>query len=853
MFAPTEFHEDPAGLPMAERLARAASRLDPASTDPSSHHAVAFELRPDQARVRADLARFLRALAASDGRSAPRGHFGRVVLPPRTGKTVVAADMIARSGLRTTFIVPTRTLVDQTAAELTARLPGLPVGTYFSDRKSLVAAGVNVTTYSILLRDHAAGAVPAPIAGAALVFADEAHRAMSASRMSLLRSAFAPRAVRVALTATPDYDDDRVLCRHFPRLIHEVTAEEAMALGLLAPARLWVAEVDAAGSTVTIAVGEYDDRVLGRVMSEAPFARAVEVYRYDGANRALPAMIACVSRQQAHDLRAYLSARPRHGAPPPALILGDTPAAERVAALADFEAGRIDTLIQVGVLIEGWNSPRCKLLIDLAPTLSRVRATQKYYRVMTRDGDHEARIVVLLPRDLPEPPVLPFELFGASTRYACGDLLGELVPNRVDPRPVITDGAPVEGVKLLERVVLTGRVVAPRLDRDRPDDVRAVLASCRAFDAGSPCGLGAFRRLGFEHPLFTGRGEFLLRWLRVAPTTAAFAAWLTWIYPDGGAARLLLDDEHTGEWPSCDADAQHLMHALTAEGAGRDEDFADGWRALAGADGVVDGQAFDPLERLVRREEAHEVARLVFSLKPSHLDRVVRLRGLWGERPQLVREIAEEDQLSRPRVGQIDAMALRRLRSRFARKAGVLRIFEPILLPPALQALATWHREHGAWARREYRRLCPHGWTTLLRPMPVRELLQRLSPFLVALRCSDGVFGDAIDERTWASHGVMWAEARWESGDVRVRCQRQGHAAMNHEGDEVEELALRVEVTGLPRDARLLLSGPIGEIDAFKVEGDDDGAIENRWRALEGLSPRPRKRRSRRLRSSQRW
>ena len=70
--------------------------------------------------------------------------------------------------------------------------------------------------------------------------------------MSLLRSAFAPRAVRIALTATPDYDDDRVLCRHFPRLIHEVTAEEAMALRLLAPARLWVAEVVAAGSTVTV-------------------------------------------------------------------------------------------------------------------------------------------------------------------------------------------------------------------------------------------------------------------------------------------------------------------------------------------------------------------------------------------------------------------------------------------------------------------------------------------------------------------------------------------------------------------------------------------------------------------------
>ena len=36
-----------------------------------------------------------------------------------------------------------------------------------------------------------------------------------------------------------------------------------------------------------------------------------------------------------------------------------------------------------------------------------MRATQKYFRVMTRHEQVEARIYVLLPRDLPGAPVLP--------------------------------------------------------------------------------------------------------------------------------------------------------------------------------------------------------------------------------------------------------------------------------------------------------------------------------------------------------------------------------------------------------------------------------------------------------------
>jgi len=299
------------------------------------------------------------------------------------------------------FIVPTRALVEQTVRELRTQLPGVSVGVLYADEKRLVDHGVNVTTYASLHLAVARQAVPDPIRRSALAFVDEAHHAMTPRRVEALDDALDPSAVRVALTATPDYDSDRRLCRFFPDLIHEVELAEALRLGLLAPVRVWVAEVDADGSRVRLMAGDYEREALGCLMASAPFFRAVELLRYRESHAPLPCLIACSSRQQAHDLWRYLQRHRPEDSPAPGLVLGETPGQRRKRLLADFERGRLDTLIQVGVLIEGWSSPRCKLLIDLAPSMSRVRATQKYFRVMTRHGDQEARICVVPGSQVP--------------------------------------------------------------------------------------------------------------------------------------------------------------------------------------------------------------------------------------------------------------------------------------------------------------------------------------------------------------------------------------------------------------------------------------------------------------------
>jgi superfamily II DNA or RNA helicase len=121
-----------------------------------------------------------------------------------------------------------------------------------------------------------------------------------------------------------------------------------------------VAEVDHASSSVRMMAGEYDRDTLGRLMSSAPFFKAAEAFRYAGVNREKAALICCATRQQAHDLCQFLIVHRPAGSAAPALLLGETSRADRDRALTDFETGAIDTLVQVGVLIEGWSSLRCK-------------------------------------------------------------------------------------------------------------------------------------------------------------------------------------------------------------------------------------------------------------------------------------------------------------------------------------------------------------------------------------------------------------------------------------------------------------------------------------------------------------
>jgi len=590
--------------------------------------------------------------------------FCRIVLPPRTGKTVVACKIINMTELCSTFVVPTKSLVEQTLKEMNCHLPNVPVGQYYSDKKELVENGINITTYASLQRLFSSARLPEPIINSGLIFFDEAHHSMTASRVKIMNEAFAEKAIRIALTATPDYNEERQLHQFFPELIHELELLDAFERGILAPSRMWVVEVDSDASKVRFIAGEFEQDLLGRIMSSIPFFKAVELFRYSKSNKKIPTLITCTSRQQAYDLWEYLKKYRPSNTPKPGLVLSETSSEERKKCLRDFDQGKIDTLIQVGVLIEGWNSPHCKLLLDLAPSMSLVRATQKYFRVMTKYKDHEARIVVFLPKYLPRPPILPIDLLlKPGEDYSCGDLLSSDTSKEGLIKTIDRIKQPtVQSIQLKSRVIASAWFAKPDLDPKDRRQIRQVLMSCPEFKLKLRFGDNGFKRLFFNHPLFIGNGKSLLRYLEIPNGKKAFHKFLKNIFPD----------EYKKEFPnnpnkSCYDDFNYILqHALlpnSSKNGTPQEPFLSTINSLCG--GIK--EIVNPEERMIIQEEIDIILNAFKHLTDREQKAVYLRLGFFGKPELSWSELGIEFNVSKERSRQIYHKALRRLRLHYIR------------------------------------------------------------------------------------------------------------------------------------------------------------------------------------------
>ncbi len=622
--------------------------------------------------------------------------FGRIVLPPRVGKTRVAGEIIRgyldRFGDCVTFLAPKTVLVDQAADEFEALLPGVPVFRLYQGSRELGERGVVVSTY-----DSACGlmkrGVPPIFSASKLVFVDEAHHSMTQIKQGLLQQAFPEVAVRLALTATPDYDEERVLSRHFPDLIHEMTVYEGVRMKLLAPVRASVFEVAAGpAGKIRIVGGDYDASDMARIMGRAPLLQAVREFRYSQHHRDIPALIACTTRAQARLVWDYLVENGPQDSPVPGLVLGDMDPDARRKMLRNYECGRIDTLITVGVLIEGWNSPRCKLLIDAAPSLSQVRAAQKYTRPMTKDGDKEAKIVVLVPMGMDEVPVLPLDVFGPGLE----ELLDEF-PGPKRHQPGVSGPKSKTAWEMLDRSGVKVASVSAKMRMveemliDRLDIQSTLKAVREIVDAyfGGYLGIdfyhfGRFMNARFSVGDIRISGRQVLRFLGYRPTYRGFAKFMARYYPKVVADRWLTARGFEGSTRARSFgmrrdDILRSLDMADEEGLiNSQEEIADEswWSVLEQPSGPladVPNESIWPLCResvetrspddlCIEREWADELVRLLDTLPPreAHL---LRLRfGLDGEDELTFKEIGDRYGVSRERVRQIQMNALAKIR-----------------------------------------------------------------------------------------------------------------------------------------------------------------------------------------------
>ncbi len=647
--------------PPHERLEAAIARIEAmngfASVTGSIH-----TLRDDQVDVFKDILTYLRISAK---RQQP---YGRIILPPRTGKTVIAGQLIRATQLTTTYLVPTRALADQVARELETQLPGTLIALYYSGHEELTDHGVIVMTYASFQSLFKRGILPEQVRRSGLVIADEAHHSMTAGRLIALANAFHRQVPRIALTASPDYSEQRQLATYYPILIHQVTFDEAHRLGLIAPSQTYIHEVDIDASQVTVVGDDFSEEV-GSLLSKGLVFDLTRKLRYDDpANRARGCLIACRSRAQARALHRYLAERRPADAPEPGLVLGDTPNHVRLTLERGFNDGTTDTLIQVGVLIEGWNAPRCKLLIDLAPTPSMVRATQKFFRPPTLCGEEKAEIRLILPKNLQKPPILPEDVKAQDAKEPSPEL--PVPPNARRPvtgtRPRIS--GPIAAVPATARLLSQTSAETARLLRHDQDALRSILASNPSFDPSNPPPLEMFRHLSFHHALFRGTGTYLLRALKVSPKPRAYRGWLIRLYLKQVPTHDLRGFHEHAEHASCADDADVVRELARRFDASkcRDTGLEDAWRTLFGQDEEAE---WEPIEDRLDKRRAlarlEQILRSWFLPREQNLLLAVYDLGPWGH--LTVAQISQQDNLSESRIYGVNKRTIERIRQEWGR------------------------------------------------------------------------------------------------------------------------------------------------------------------------------------------
>ncbi len=305
------------------------------------------------------------------------------------GKTVAALGFVEASRTGGILILThRRNLVDQFNGELRDR--------GYRDRISAPLLGshdaangpVTVETYQWFVRN--AGKVSDAYT---IVICDEAHTALGEKTSASIRSWSGP--VFIGMTAT-----GALIARHvtdlFPTQTSRFDLAQAARRGVISPLRCirippgpgvrTIAKVPLRRGEVDT---EFDQEMLAELLDQTPFNLAIaDLYktRFNG----VPGIVYSAGVRHAYNVAQSF----RDLGMKAQAVSGETPKRQLARILADYEAGKIDVLVNAQLLAEGWNSARATICMHLAPTASKRIYQQRVGRVTRRNPGKEAGIVV---------------------------------------------------------------------------------------------------------------------------------------------------------------------------------------------------------------------------------------------------------------------------------------------------------------------------------------------------------------------------------------------------------------------------------------------------------------------------
>lgn len=320
------------------------------------------------------------------------------------GKTVIFAElsrlMATSAGRRPVVLVHRDELVRQSVAKLKAADPKMRIGIIQGRDMGIARTDIVVASVQTLSRPNRLAAISRDRFD--LIIVDECHHAMANSYRAILDhfGAFdsAGRTLCLGVTATMARGDGQGLGQVWDDVVLERDIRFGVENGYLTPAevrtvRLAGLDTDRvrAGIDGDLAAGALA-RAMSNVHAGPIIAKAYAEFGRGADGRLRRAAVFCPTVDVALAWQAdFLEVGART-----AVITGKTPVEERQTSYARLEAGRLDALLTVMVLTEGWDCPAVEVAVVARPTKSMPLLTQIVGRVLRPSPDTGKRAALVI-------------------------------------------------------------------------------------------------------------------------------------------------------------------------------------------------------------------------------------------------------------------------------------------------------------------------------------------------------------------------------------------------------------------------------------------------------------------------
>lgn len=291
-----------------------------------------------------------------------------VSLPTGAGKTVIFSELSRMARRQVLVLAHREELLEQARAKLQAALGEAgAVAIEQADRRAPADARVVVCSIRSLREERLRRVVRGRNLG--LILYDECHHAAAEDNLRVLTGlgCFEPdwSGTLLGLTATVNRADGKGLDQVFEEVVYSRGLADLMADGWLVPLRGFRIDTAADLSRFCTSGLDFSEDDLACAVDiedrNALVARSIQEFARDRRTLAF-----CVTVNHARHLCQALN---RLGVPA-GLVHGEMHREVRARALADFRAGRVQALTNVGVLTEGFDDPGVSAIAMARPTRS---------------------------------------------------------------------------------------------------------------------------------------------------------------------------------------------------------------------------------------------------------------------------------------------------------------------------------------------------------------------------------------------------------------------------------------------------------------------------------------------------